>query len=128
MTHGRFAAIALPVCICQETYGGIIGKIGRNAAHAIWIERQDALNTQKRVNCNKANNLEDDDRDRILRPGLFPILVNARNAIDAALDRTEDPPENMLFSFENTFEETTKRSRHRNNADEEGHDGDPAIK
>jgi hypothetical protein len=58
---------------------------------------------------------------------LFPISLDARDTIDAAFNRPEDSSENVLFSFENTFEETAKRPCHRNNADEEGHDGDPAI-
>ena len=90
MAERRLACIRLPVGVGDEADRDVEGKVGRHACEALGVEGQIGLQTQQGIKAEHAGPAEDDHRDCILEPLLLGFRVDPRDAIEPALDRTDD--------------------------------------
>ena len=98
MTHGRLAGVVLPVRIGDEAGRGIEGEIGRDGVEAARVQRQKVLQPLQGVERDEAGDGKDDHRDRVGEPVLLTRCVDARQPIEAALDRPEHGREKVFFA------------------------------
>ena len=98
MTHGRLAAVVLPICIGDEAGRSVEGKIGRDSVETARVQRQKVLQPLQGVERKEARDGKDDHRDRIGEPILLPHRVDARQPIETALDRPEHRRQEVSFA------------------------------
>ena len=98
MTHRRLAAVVLPVRIGDEAGGSIEGEIGRDAVEAARVQRQEVLQALQGVEREEAGDGKDDHRDRVGEPVLLARRVDARQPVEAALDRPEHRRQEVSFA------------------------------
>ena len=67
-----------------------------DGVEALRIERQHVLQPLQRVERDEAGDRKGDHRDRIDEPALLALLVDAGEAIEAALDRPQDGREEIV--------------------------------
>jgi hypothetical protein len=87
MSHRRLAAIVLPVGVGDEAGRSVERERRSDRAESLRIERQDALQSLDGVERKKTDDRESDHRNRIDEGALLLRLVDARETIEAALDR-----------------------------------------
>ena len=98
MTHRRLAAVVLPIGVGDEADRGVERQIRRNGVEALRIERQHVLKSLQRIKRSEADDREGDHRDRIDEPALFARLVDAGEAIKAALDWAQHRRQKVVFA------------------------------
>ena len=81
----------------------------RNGVEALRIERQHVLKPLQRVERDESGDREGDHRDRVSEPALFARLIDAGEAIEAALDRPHDRREEIAFARVNARDEAAQR-------------------
>ena len=109
MTHRRLAAVVLPIGVGDEADRGVEGEIGRHPGELLRIERQHTLQPLQRVERQEADDRERDHRHRIDEPALFAPLVDAGQAIEAALDGPQQWREEVLFARIDARDEAAQR-------------------
>ena len=98
MTHGRLAAVVLPVRVGDEAGRGVEGEIGRDGVEAARVQRQKVLQPLQGVERQESGDGKDDHRDRVAEPVLLPRRVDARQPIEGALDRPEHGRQEVSFA------------------------------
>ena len=98
MTHGRLAAVVLPVRIGDEAGRGVEGEIGRDGVEAARVQRQKVLQPLQGVEREESGDGKDDHRNRVGKPVLLTRRVDSRQPIEAALDRSEHRRQEVSFA------------------------------
>ena len=88
--HGRFARIALPVGVGDEADGGVERDRRRHAGKALRIERQIELQPLDRIGEQDAGRAEQQHVDAVGAPALLLVRIDPADAVEAALDRSEE--------------------------------------
>ena len=96
VAHRRFAGVALPVGIGDEADGGVEGRIGRDRAEALRVERQPALQTLYGVGEHEAEGVEDHDGEGVFQPAHFFFGADAAETVER---RFEAPRPGVLRVF-----------------------------
>ncbi|MCY1229000.1 hypothetical protein D9M72_413500 [compost metagenome] len=88
IAHGRLAGIALPVGIADKADGGVEGRVRRDRAEALRVQRQHALHALQRVDRQHAKQVERQDGDGVLLPPHLRFGAHAAQAVQQPLQRS----------------------------------------
>ena len=94
------AAVVLPVGVGGEADRRVEGQVRGYGRHARRVQRQKALEAHERVDTQEAGRVEQQHGDRVGDPSLLARLVDAGNAVEAALDRPENRREKRPLALE----------------------------
>jgi hypothetical protein len=86
VAHGRLAGIALPVRIGGETDRGVERRIRADVGHRLGIQRQPELQALKRIHRQRAEDVEQQDRQGVVQPAHFLILAHAGQTVEQGFD------------------------------------------
>ena len=126
VAHGRFARVKLPVRVRREADGRVERELGRNADHALRVQRQVRLEPLDAVRDEHAERAEHEKRDRVLDPRLLALRVDAHPAVAEAFGRTEHFRKRLLVALEHAVHENAERLRQRRDEQREDDDLDPS--
>ena len=85
MAHRQLAAVVLPVRVGDEGGRGVERKRRRHRLRVGGIERQVTLDPLQEVETEDGDEAEGQERERVDRPGLLPVRVDAADAVDEPL-------------------------------------------
>ena len=91
VAHRQLAAVVLPVRVRDERDRRVEGERRRHALGVGRVERQRPLDALQRVQAQHRDEAERDQRERVHGPRLLAGRIDAADAVDHALDRSEDP-------------------------------------
>jgi hypothetical protein len=89
IAHRRLAAVTLPVGVAGEAHGSVEGRVGTHRGKALRVQRQHALQPLQQVHHDEADEIEQQQCERVALPVRFDRRLDGGEAIDAALDRFE---------------------------------------
>ncbi len=97
ITHGRFAAISLPVGVAGKTYGGIERGIRRYGAKPMWIEPQPILPSLQGIDGEQPRKIEQQQRKGILLPVHLIVGSYSAQPIQPSLEHRSETTEGMTL-------------------------------
>jgi hypothetical protein len=86
VAHGRLAGIALPVRIGGETDRSVERRIRADVGHRLGIQRQPELQALKRIHRQRAEDVEQQDRQDVVQPAHFLILAHATQTVEQGFE------------------------------------------
>jgi hypothetical protein len=113
--HCRFTGVGLPVRIRRERDGGIPRQIRRDWPHLVGIQRKDVLDPFDEICEKQTYGAEDEHGDRVLRPVVLFLFVDAAEAINEPLDRTQQRIEERPLAAKDALHVEAGRLRHGEN-------------
>ena len=91
VAHGRLAGIGLPVGVGGERCGSIESQVFRgHCSKMLRIERQHPLKALDQIENQHRHGAEQQHGGRIFGPAHLVFFIHARDAIEQALDRSQD--------------------------------------
>src|SRR5262249_19714265 len=87
IAHRRFAAVRLPLCVCQKTHSRIKSQVGSHGTKSCGIERQMMLNALDQIEKKETNETRPEDGPCIGLPIHFLFRVNTKNPIEKPFNR-----------------------------------------
>ena len=125
MAHRRLAAVVLPVGVGDEADGGVEREERRHRLDRRRVERQPALQALQGVQAEHRDQAEGDDGARVDGPRLLALRVDARRAVDEALERQEDAVAGRRAAAVHPGEVRPEQSRPEQQQPDEGGDLEP---
>ena len=89
LAHGRLAHVVLPVGVGHERHGGVQGQVGVDGPEAVGVDRQQPLDALEHVQPDDRGQREHQQRAGVRLPGLLAVGLEAKAAVDQALDRAQ---------------------------------------
>ena len=109
VAHRRLGDVGLPVRVRRERRRGVEREVGRDGAERLRVEGQRGLEPLHQVEHDHRDDAEEHERDRVLGPAHLVLLVDARQAVDEPLDRTEHGIEPRALAREHARHERPER-------------------
>ena len=99
IAHRRLAAVALPVRVRREADGRVERRVRAHGREPLRVQRQHALQALQQIDDDEADEVEEQHGERVALPVALAALVDAGDAIDAALEPAEHRREQRALAL-----------------------------
>ena len=127
IAHRRLAAVGLPVGVGDEAHRGVEGEALFDPGLPCRIEREQALKPLQRVERDKSDEAEDQQRDGIGEPMLLFLFIDAAAPVDRALERAQHRMQKGALAIEDARHVAAEWPGDGDDDHAEERDLDPAV-
>lgn len=107
--HGGLARIALPIGVGDEADRRVERQVARKPREALRVQRQHALQAQHRIDEDKADQVEGQERQGVGVPALTLARINAAGLVEQALDGAHHRIEEGLLAVPDARKKDAQR-------------------